>query len=625
MTNINLKSTSLITTFIALGLIIFGVRLQIIDIFGSYMPYWDGWGMGGLLYDHISRGLSFHDITVDANEHRQVFGRLLAVALFELNHRQWDPIVMMIANSITWTITGLLLIFIAIRHSHETNPIAIIAIILVLWTYPVSLVNALWGVQSHIYFMTLFAVLGSWYVAYPLFSKQWCVGAFSLFAGGLTLAGGSFVAVSVATVYLIYAWVDNQHRHHHLWTGITAVLAATFGITLILIQDGGGNNLANLNLLNWFLTFSKTMSWPVRTHVWPFFLFLIPILVIFKHFLNNNINQSKLVPFLLSIYGFIIIIAIAVATARSSEGSGPARRYADFLTLAFIASSFALLFIQQKQFKLPKVANQLLVVAWLMTIVIAVPYRLEVLQYTLDDRAYILPFQEKNVRQFINSNDQDWLQGKNFRHIPFPRPGTLARSLVKFQQANILPYQLQRPPLLVNSLDESEQTAFIHHGLFFASTGQHQGNLFGETVIGSYNVAMQGNKATGKFVSNVFNLNRNYAMIPIIGYTGFPNLSLKLVNVDTKDEIIIKPAVRSSLYAETWREVLVRAPQGNYQLIAHDSNEELWFGFAAPRSVGRLSYWAQRYKDKGQLLWFFGLCLLLFTYRKQLVKSISAQ
>lgn len=609
--------------FIAFGLIVFGVRLQIIDAFGHYMPYWDDWGMGGLLYDHITRGLTFHDITVDMNEHRQVFGRLLAVALFEFNNRQWDPIVMMIANSITWTITGLFLIYIAAKHYCEINPVPMVFLILILWTYPVSLVNTLWGVQSHVYFMTLFAVLGCWYVAYPVFSIKWLLGMFCLFGAGLTLAGGSFISVSVAAVYLVYAWADSQNRAHHVGTGITAALAATFGITLIAIQSGSGVGLSGMDMANWFSTFTKTMSWPVRTHIWPFFVFVIPILILFKNLLSNNINKSKLVPFLLSIYGFIVIIAVAIASARSSEGSGPARRYADFLTLAFVASSFALLFIQQQKFRLPKAPNQLLVIAWIITTVIAIPYRLEVLFYTLEDRDIVLPRQEQNVRQYINTKDMQWLEGKHFRSIPFPREDTLARSLDKFQAANMLPYQLQRPPLISNTIKTSEEPAFIQHGLFFATSGKYGGNLFGETVIGSYNMDANGNKATGQFVSQPFNLNRNYAMIPIIGYTGFPGMTLKLVNVATQQEIIIKPSIRSSLYAETWREILVKAPQGNYQLIAEDLNEELWFGFAAPRSVGQLSYWAQALKQNGQLFWFAGLCLLLFLYRQQLVSLIS--
>ncbi len=608
---------------IAFGLIIFGVRLHIIHAFGDYMPYWDDWGMGGLLYDHITRGLTFHDITVDANEHRQVFGRLLAVGLFELNNRQWDTIVMMVANSVTWTITGLFLIRIAFTHRHEINPIPIISLILIVWTYPISLVNSLWGVQSHVYFMTLFAVLGCWYAAYPLLSARWCLGMFCLFGGGLTLAGGSFIGVSVSAVYLIYAWANNDQRRHHLWTSITAGFAGAFGIYLIAIQSGSTPGLSGIDMTNWFLTFTKTMSWPVRTHVWPFFIFLIPILVIFKNLLSNNTNNSKLVPFLLSVFGFIIIIAVAIATARDTGGSGPARRYADFIALAFVASSFALLFVQQKQFRLPKTINQFLVVAWIITLVIAIPYRIEVLLYTLEDRDYVIPYQEENVRQFINTHDEGWLEGKNFRHVPFPRPLTLGRSLIKFQAENILPYQLQRPPLLTSSANETSGSAFIQHGLFFGSTGKYGGNLFSETVIGSYNFARQGNKGTGKFVSKPFNLNRNYAMIPVTGYTGYPGMSLTLVNVTSKEEIIIKPDVRSSLYAETWREVLIKAPHGDYQLIAEDLNEDLWFGFAAPRSVGKLSYWVQVSKENGQWVWFFGLCLLLIVYRKKLVELIS--
>lgn len=592
------------------------------------MPYWDDWGIGGLLYNYHTVGLSFEELTQDINQHRQVFGKLMSIGLFEMNQQQWDPFVLMIANSITWTASGLFLISIAIKHHHEINPTPIIFLILVLWLYPISLVNAVWGVQSHVYFMVLFAILGCWFAGEPPFSAKWILGIFCVFAGGLTLAGGSFIGVSVATVYLLLTIFDKPRRNQHLWTCLFAALGGALGLTLIAIQPGTSAFMANLESFESFLTFAKSMSWPVRTQIWPFFIFLIPIITLVFYVIKDKRSESRLIPFMLSLYGFIFITTIAIAAARSSNGAGPARRYADFLALAFVASSFALVFIQQKKYRLPRLANHSLIVLWVFASILAIPYRMETTFFTIEDRNTTVPYQEQYVRQYINTYDSKKLLGKRPRHVPFPRPESLAKYLIDFEEADILPYSLQKPPELTynpeQSLNEWKESAFITNGFHLPVKNISTDHGWdGELVMGSFYEPRGGVKITGNYESNTFEIKRPYAMIPIIGYLGYSGTQLKLVNVISGDEIIIEPSIKSSELVEDWREVLVKVKRGYYKLVAEDSSETLWFGFAAPRSVGRLSYLGQKILDMGQIIWLSGVGLLCLINRKKIIYLIQ--
>lgn len=624
------NNNSNLLIFIAFAILVFGVRLYFIHSYGTYMPYWDDWGIGDLLYKYQINELSVADLFQQVNTHRQVFGKLMSLVLFKANNSQWDPYVFMLANSITWIVCGLILLKITFQHSQELKLKIAVPIIFILWLYPISLVNTLWGTQSHVYFMTLFAILGCWYITNKPLTKYWWLAVFCLFAGPLTLSGGSFISVSVASVYLVLLVVDKANKGDHLKTFIVSFLAAIFGLSLIFIQEqtAGSSLFANLFSFNGFLTFAKTMSWPVRTHIWPFLIFLIPIIALLVSIIKNGKVESKLVPFILSMYGFIFLIALSVAAARSLEGAGPPRRYMDFLTLGFIASSFALLFIQQKQFQLPKIINHFLILAWYCAVLISIPYRIETTLFTLNDRDGTIQYQEKYVKQFINTNDFAYLEDKPFRHIPFPRVQTLGDKIKKYQETDILHYSLQKPSLLTHNPEHTPQqwqaSAFVPNGFHYPvrRTPNREG-WYGENVIGSFFLPKGGNESTGGFESNIFGITRPYIMVPVTGYLNFTGMSLKLIEVDTGKEYPVEPKYRGSTNAENWTEILVNAKKGNYRLVAEDNNEELWFGFAAPRSVGRLSYLTKKLLTSNHFFYIFGIGLLTFIFRRKIISTIT--
>ena len=613
-------------SYISFFLIVIGVRLHFIAAYGSSVPYWDDWGMGGFVYQHLNNELGWLDYFTPANEHRMVFARIINVLFFDMNQQQWDPMLMMVVNSIIWSVSGFMLIYIANKYSDRIKVTLIFFIVLVIWTFPISPVNTLWGIQSHNYLMILFAILGCWLIGKPVFSLKWFVGLFCLFASCLTLAGGSFVGISVAVTYVLVSLVDRSDTRSSLITAVSALLAGIFGLILIFTQESGNNNFDFILSAKIFL---MSMSWPMPRQIWPSLLLVIPVIILAHHVLTKQKPIHELSKFIFSLYGFIFLTSLGIAYARAEAGT--TRRYFEFLSLAFIASTYALLYIQNKWvLNASSTVKSFLIILWVLIIVASVPFQIGVMQYTLYDRSITKPHQAKNVHGYLSSNDSDWLENKLFRQVPYTKPKVLGEFLTAANSSDILPYQVQTPDKIAHipSPDltkiEKNNNPFIPNGIYIASK-----NILGEKYkeqigMGSYHPKLGREKATGKYMSATFEINRPYVMIPIIGYVGYENMSLKLVDSISKEEFEVTPVTHSK-YSEVWRDYLMKVPRGYYHIEAIDNNPNLWFGFTQPRSVGRFSYYTQGLLSNAKYIWQLGIFLLIISLRYPIVNAFQVK
>lgn len=612
------ENLSILTIF-SLGLIIFGVRVHIIDALAVSMPYWDDWGMAGFLNNYVKGELKLADFFTPVNEHRMVFNRLISITIFDLNQQQWDPQIMMIVNAGIWTLTGLLLVLIARRYQHEVKPIVLLTLILAIWLYPISPVNALWGIQTHNYMMILLSVSACWFINQRYMSASWWFGVFCMFCAGLSMAGGSFVAAAITVIFILVATIDKNNRKQFLITAAISSVATMFGLMLILTQSQSGAPQESWNLSYSLLTFSKSMSWPLVRQVWPFLIFALPILLLVKDVLLDKTQATPLVRFVLCLYFFVLSLALAIAVVRAFEGQGPSRRYMEFLALGQVASLLALILVQDRL--APSLKNSLITV-WLAAIIIALPFQIEILRFTLEDRENTIPFQTGNMHRFIYENDATALIDKPFRHVPFHNGQRLADALLEFASNDILPFQLQKPEPLITASTQS--SIFVKNGSYLIQSDKKGVDYNGVPMLGSYDLNSEnGMNAVGDFESAAFTLTRPFMMVGTLGLLGIENLSLTLVNTQTNTHRLLVPEEAGLQVSDTWLENFYAVEPGTYKLIASDQNPNFWFGFTAPRSVGRLSYLAQQLLERASLFWQLGLILLLLAQRKKISAFFS--
>ena len=128
-----------------------------------------------------------------------------------------------------------------------------------------------------------------------------------------------------------------------------------------------------------------------------------------------------------------------------------------------------------------------------------------------------------------------------------------------------------------------------------------------EVSWGSY--TSEGPAQTGSFESlPIRKSHLPYLEIPVAGDLGQTNLSLELVDLATGKRIPVKPRTAAG---EKWLNCYVKAPAGEFKIVARDVSETAWFAFKAPREVGRLSFWAVRTSEAWCYLLFAGLGFLL--------------
>ncbi len=624
------KSNSFLLIFSVIALII-GVRLEIIELFGSQTPYWDDWGLGGFLTDYKVYGFELERLFRPANEHRITFNRIMSLALFEMNQQQWNPIVWMIANATIWAASGALMVSVINRYAPQPSRVALMVVAITFWVLPFALVNILWGIQTHTYTMVLFSLLGFWWTTNRPFSGKWFAGIFSLAAATLTLAGGTFASVAVIGVSLMLfiatSRTDNSrsNRQQYLKTSIAALLPAVLGFALIAQVAGGSDK--ELVLTDSITTFLKTMSWPNYKGLWPAFVFAAPVVLLIVQIFKHGEAPSRFTRFVLSIYAFTVIVATGVAYARGLGGPSPAPRYFEFLSLIPLSSLMALCLLSSGRYRVGANTLALMFGGYLLAFGSGLSHQAATVDHVLKEQKKYKALQTLNTSRYLNTGDYAELENQPFRHIPFPHSDIFQAILDKMSAADTLPPSLQPQPDLQwypeASDEEIQSSAFFRNGTAVLHEEILGSDHLGAPAYGSFNPEMGEEEATGRFESAALRINRSFAQISYMGDISSPDMQLYLEDVGSGDRFYIEP-VATPRYAHQypmtkWLTTQLKLPRGYYKIVAQDNSETGWFAFSSPRPVGRLSYYAQELSSYGHYLWQFAILLLLWSLRHSLI------
>ena len=605
----------------AFTIIVIGVRLYLISTHGSQAPYWDDWIIGLKLNNYLNDGFSINNVFFSTNnQHRWVFTKLLNIGLFNLNHDQWDPLVPMVFNSFVWAATGALLIFIAYRNSQSINAGTFTFFVFVLWIYPLSIFNVLSTIQSLNYFMICFVLVGCWLLTYRAKSIKWAFGLLFIAMSGLSYAGGILAPIVISIISAALALLTKKNKQQHINTAIGTGAVSLLSVHHILSNISSNASSASTSIISFFTSLAKTLSWPLSEHTWPFLIFILPLLLFSIAVLRKKNQDSQLSRFTLFIGGFSIAIAVAIASSRGQEGLAPANRYYEFMSIYLIANLLALLQLTNlylHSYKTKFLAS--LKIVWLLCIFASIDHQLFGLKFLLNEHDSLVPVQESVISEFNHTRNMDVFLNKKFREVPFPHHEQLSKMIIDFERNDIMPYQFQLSDMRVFE----NEGAFTIHGV---GAGRGPIGLYQkqEPVMGSYIPTRGSQNNKGKYITEFFKTKRPYIMVPTQGYLGFPGTTLKLVGKNNKDEKLI-PHHKNAFNAHTWTQTIIPAPDSEYSIHATDNSNELWFAFAAPRTVGRLSYYAYQMLNNNRMIWISGILLLAFSLRKRVTLAFTAQ
>jgi hypothetical protein len=269
----------------------------------------------------------------------------------------------------------------------------------------------------------------------------------------------------------------------------------------------------------------------------------------------------------------------------------------------------------------------ILIIALVLVQLAAIPTLHRAYAFTVKNQIQVKTQHKKNLLSYLNTKEEKWLQKTSHMHIPFPRSQALINMIDKFNREGILPYQLQTPkPLEYDfrwSIDKIAESPFIVNGTVKASTKEHEIRPFEQNVFGSYKPKDLGVQAVGMFESTEFHHDKDYIAVPVTGYFGYPNMSIKLIDAVNGQEFDLPLGHITNKTVETWRYIVFKLPKGYYKLVAEDWNKTLWFGFATPKSVGRWSYRIEQLITSTYTVWMLGCLFILVSVRRFLHSQFS--
>ena len=596
-------------------LLLFGARLEIINQLASFAPYYDDWGMGGTLQEHKSGELTLAFLLKPANGHLGLWREFLQIFLFDLNQQQWDTHLQMVVNSVIWAATGVLLIIITRTHFHHSAKNTLTVFILTFWMFPASLINATWGVQTHSYFMMLFSIAGLWLISAPAKTAQWWFGLFLVWAATLTMGGGSLVAPAVFGVTIIKYLLAEQQAKKALQLTLWASFALSIYCILLLSYSSGGHELFYAKSVGDFVTvFLKALSFPLQTLTWPSIVFTLPVLILAWQVLISKEIEGRAANFILLLASFHLLMAITIGYARGYNGWSPSPRYFEFFQSQVIVSLMALALVVSQRTRLSINFSIALTTLWVGCFGFGAIQQTKYLASEIQTRSVFKPQQEKAIRHYLVDRNSTSLKTKDIRAVPFASGAGLAYFIEKVDQEPIWSAQLQVPPMVER--DNKVVDGFVKNPTFAPANTDFITRYKTENAWGSYNPDQGAFAAKGVFVSSLMQPTHDTLIFPVMGYVGFDDIELKLVEEGSGKVTPIRPEELTLEGVDHWRSISVKSPQEPYRIIAADRSDTLWMAFANPRVVGRLSVITNNMISNSHAYWAISLLILLLLSAK---------
>ena len=603
--------------------LIFGVRLVFINTYGSSTPYFDDWEMGVFLHRFADGDLGLTGWFTPAYQHQMLFSKIVNVAMFSANNYQWDTFNVLLANSLIWAISGVLLIYLARSNQNQLNANALVVAILLFWLLPVSIISSTWSIVTHFYFMIFWLLIAYWGIGHPAGSVKWRIGLIGLTASAFTIGAGVFACLPLLIIFTYQYFIAPEQRKDTSRTLIALFIVAAIAAASTLLWSlavGNTDHYIPNNANAFFETLLRTLGWPLIKHYGLGLLLFGPTLVLLIQVLRRSVKLSPLTIFVFALSAYMVMQAAGIAIARNdATGMNPAPRYYEFLLLSVIANFTALLLTIRRNNSHASF-NKLLVGAWLVLMYIAIPEQITINQELRVEELKRKQNRLEMSRNYLLNHDINSLKDHSYFRRPYPRSYIkLATWLDQYAARKSLPVELQIPQRL--GLNGSE--VFTYDAVIRPTVSPQIGARYqGEVAIGSYNLKFGAQNAMGEYQSAPMRSDFPYLMIPSIGFLGLSDLSLELVELSTGRITPVNLKFKPKA-AEVWQQNYVATPDGEFVIRARDNAKGLWFGFAAPREVGMLSYASRKLVKARHWIWNIGILLLLLCCIDPITRVLS--
>lgn len=327
--------------FFASFFFIFGIRLILISLYGADFPVWDSWSeVRDLFIPWLKGTLGISDFFAAHNEHRLVLTRLLNLSMFLLNGGMSPKLVMGVQSALS-ALSGALLVTIFIGRKFSYAKYLLSLVIVAGFVNLIGYENMLWEFQSQFYFLILFSILTLW-SALNLKPDYTSIVKLIVSVFFLCLSMSSaFVAVAVSGALFVYRGIfGKRNRKFFIIMGAMFLVLAPLLFKLLIRHVPQHDALRAKDLSSFMTSLYYNLGWPNSLFngvglIWIVLglLSLIHIVFIHKKFTRNSLFGALL-------FCWSIIMQLAMAFNRGSDGTLPASRYSDCIVIALIGCCF---------------------------------------------------------------------------------------------------------------------------------------------------------------------------------------------------------------------------------------------------------------------------------------------
>ena len=584
--------------YVAFALVVFGAKLLVVNSFGNATPYWDQWDAeaDNLYRPWVEGSLRWHDLLIPHSEHRIFTTRILALLLFELNGRVWDPLLQMIVNAGLHVLALLVLVYFLRPSGTERAKVLFFSFTCIVFSMPYGWENTLAGFQSQFYFLLLFSFVFLWCVVQYESSGRLgllvgmvacaALSFFSLASGALTIAAG---AGTLGT-----QWIVGVRRNRRTIV-LISLLFASFVVAVVLTPMIDGHAALKAQSLSHYKhAVFQAMSWPAQPVLG---LFIYTPMVVFMVWQLCNWHISR--PMVWFVFAMCLWVTGQIMSIAYGRAVGIlSSRYLDVFSIGLIVNFVCILILKEYYQNLTRLFSYFLIF-WLLLVVHGFAATMSSIISELQAKQYTGTEQEKNVRGYLTSGDFSHLENKPFLHIPYPKAERLKTLLDDKVIKAFLPGNLSQPlsPSHVDISGLVLDTAGYYPTTPELPTGRAYGtyNSQGDIAQGFINLEFDNKTSTGVY---------NFLL------SGYPTQSGMSVSV--KDALGHKYTIKPDHDPkESWASFYLLISRGAFSVFLEDRSPSSWVAISNPIPEGKMASQRSFMLLSGRHFLTLGVVLLL--------------
>ena len=331
----------------ALGLVVLGAKLRLVQLYGSPLPLWDQWYEADDFFRLWVEGhLTWQAFFAPDNGHRILCTRLLDFVVIWLNGR-WEPMLQLTVNAFIHTLYVCGLAFVLWDFLGRKNGWFVCFLLVPFFALPYAGENAIWAITLE-YMLDVFSLAtlvalgfarpGSW---------RWWLGLAMAVMSLFTMASGLLAPLAVGGLTLLRAVKDRQVEKGNLITLFSSLAVVGLGLALRVPTDVGYPLQAHTKI-EFFSSLMHNLDWLFFDVPGIACLIFLPLVLLMALYFSRDFQMSRAAELLLGLGLWSLLQAAALAYGRANYADVfPVSRYLDILNVFVIASLFASLLLAQ--------------------------------------------------------------------------------------------------------------------------------------------------------------------------------------------------------------------------------------------------------------------------------------